>query len=118
MAVLEYLPRYARALAEVSRVLKPGGIAVFALPNRASAYHVARGAYVTLRHAERRLRGRQARLPMAHNRCVPWKLDRGLQGPGLPKAKSRACNFIFFPLQELPPRLAHLLNRPPCPPCR
>src|SRR5258708_4667786 len=91
MGVLEYLPRYARALAEVSRVLKPGGIAVFALPNRASAYHVARGAYVTLHHAERRLRGRQARLPMAHNRCVPWKLDRELEIAGLRKAKSPAA---------------------------
>src|SRR5258708_34542544 len=106
MAVLEYLPRYARALAEVSRVLKPGGIAVFALPNRASAYHVARGAFVTLRHAERRLRGRQARLPNAHNRCVPRKLDRELASTGLRKGKSRACNFLFFPLQQLAPPLA------------
>jgi ubiquinone/menaquinone biosynthesis C-methylase UbiE len=111
MGVLEYLPRYARALAEVGRVLKPGGIAVFALPNRASAYHVARGAYVTLRHAERRLRGRQAPLPMAHNRCVPWMLDRELESAGLRKVKSRACNFMFFPLQELAPRLADSLNR-------
>jgi len=111
MGVLEYLPRYARALAEVGRVLKPGGIAVFALPNRASAYHVARAAYVKLRLAERRLRGRRARLPMAHNRCVPWKLDRELEAAGLHKVKSRACNFIFFPLQELAPRIADSLNR-------
>ena len=111
MGVLEYLPRYDRALAEVSRVLKPGGIAVFALPNRASAYHVARAAYVKLRDAERRLRRRQAPLPMAHNRCVPWKLDRELEAAGLRKVKSRACNFMFFPLQELAPRLADSLNR-------
>src|SRR5207237_7776646 len=59
MGVLEYLPRYSCALAEISRVLKSGGTAVLALPNRASAYHVARAAYVSLRAFERRLRGRR-----------------------------------------------------------
>src|SRR5205085_7301534 len=49
MGVLEYLPRYSRALAEISRVLKPGGVAVIALPNRTSAYHLARAAYAALR---------------------------------------------------------------------
>jgi ubiquinone/menaquinone biosynthesis C-methylase UbiE len=111
MGVLEYLPRYSRALAEISRVLKPGGIAVLALPNRASAYHVARAAYVNLRAFERRLRGRRGPYKLAHNRCVPWKFDRELAANGLRKLESRACNFMFFPLQELAPRIADALNR-------
>ena len=111
MGVLEYLPRYTRALGQISRVLKPGGIAVIALPNRASAYHVAREAYRRFRVLERRLRGRRAPYRMAHNRCVPWQFDRELERVGLVKDASRACNFMFFPLQELAPGIADSLNR-------
>jgi len=111
MGVLEYLPRYSRALAEISRVLKSGGTAVLALPNRASAYHVARAAYVSLRAFERRLRGRRNPYRLAHNRCVPWRFDRELAAAGLRKLQSRACNFMFFPLQEFAPRVADSLNR-------
>jgi ubiquinone/menaquinone biosynthesis C-methylase UbiE len=111
MGVLEYLPRYGRALAEIFRVLAPGGVAVFTVPNRASVYHVARSSYLALRSLERRLRGRSAPAGLAHNRCVPWKLDRELAHAGLRKVQSRACNFIFFPLQELAPRASESLNR-------
>lgn len=111
MGVLEYLPRYSRALAEMARVLKPGGVAVIALPNRAAAYHVARDAYRALRAFERKLRGRRAPYRLAHNRCVPWTFDRELAQAGLAKEASRACNFTFYPLQELMPRVANSLNR-------
>jgi len=111
MGVLEYLPRYSRALAEIARVLKPGGIAVIALPNRASAYHVVRDAWRELRTVERRLRGRRAPYRLAHNRCVPWQFDRELQRAGLVKEASRACNFMFYPLQEIAPGIADSLNR-------
>jgi ubiquinone/menaquinone biosynthesis C-methylase UbiE len=111
MGVLEYLPRYSRALAEIARVLRPGGIAVIALPNRASAYHVARDAYRRLRALERRVRGKRSPYRMAHNRCVPWQFDRELKQAGLVKQASRACNFIFFPLQDIAPGFADRLNR-------
>ena len=111
MGVLEYLPRYTHALAEIARVLKPGGVAVLALPNRASAYHVARGAYASLRSFERRLRGQRTAYGLAHNRCVPWRFDGELSDAGLQKLESRACNFMFFPLQELAPHFADSLNR-------
>ena len=111
MGVLEYLPRYSRALAEIARVLKPGGIAVIALPNRASAYHVARDAWRELRTFERRLRGRRAPYSLAHNRCVPWQFDRELERAGLAKEASRACNFMFYPLQEVAPGIADSVNR-------
>ncbi len=111
MGVLEYLPRYTRALAEISRVLKPGGIAVLALPNRVSAYHFLRDAYRGACALQRRLRGRRVPYRMAHNRCVPWQFDRELAHAGLLKEASRTCNFMFFPLQVLAPRLADSLNR-------
>jgi ubiquinone/menaquinone biosynthesis C-methylase UbiE len=111
MGVLEYLPRYSRALGEISRVLKPGGVAVIALPNRASAYHVVRDGYRALRTLERKLRGRRAPYRLAHNRCVPWAFDRELARTGLPKVASRSCNFTFYPVQELMPRIAESLNR-------
>ena len=84
---------------------------MLALPNRASAYHVARGAYARLRSFERRLRGRRTPYGLAHNRCVPWRFDGELSDAGLQKLESRACNFMFFPLQELAPQFADSLNR-------
>jgi ubiquinone/menaquinone biosynthesis C-methylase UbiE len=111
MGVLEYLPRYSRALQEVQRVLAPGGIAVFTLPNRASAYHLMRSAYLSARSGARRVLGREAAPGVAHNRCVPWKFDRELAEAGLRKVQSQACNFIFFPFQELLPRASATLNR-------
>jgi len=111
MGVLEYLPRYSKALAEMQRVLAPGGVVVVTVPNRASAYHVARTGYLALRSLERQIRGRSASLGVAHNRCVPWKFDRELEAAGLRKVQSQACNFIFFPLQELAPRASERINR-------
>jgi hypothetical protein len=93
------------------RVLVPGGVVILTLPNRASAYHVAREGYFALRSIGRQLRGRSASDELAHNRCVPWKFDRELADAGLRKVQSQACNFVFFPLQELLPRASESLNR-------
>lgn len=103
MGVLEYLPRYSAALAEIGRVLKPGGMAVITLPNRASAYHLGHSLY-------RRLRPNKGE-QVSHNRCVPWMFDRELAAAGLRKLQSRACNFIFFGLHEMAPRASLALNR-------
>ena len=112
MGVLEYLPGHDKALAEISRVLRPDGVAVFSMPNGISAYHAARSAYVGLRRFERRLRrgpGRDSSL--AYNRCVPWRFPRQLAAAGLRQLDRRACNFIFFPLHEIAPRPSLALNR-------
>jgi ubiquinone/menaquinone biosynthesis C-methylase UbiE len=111
MGVLEYLPTYGHALQSVARVLKPGGIAVFTLPNRASAYHLARGAYEGLRGAVRRLGMRGQPAPCPQKLCLPWTFDRALRQAGLLPMESAACNFVLFPLKELAPRISGAANR-------
>jgi ubiquinone/menaquinone biosynthesis C-methylase UbiE len=106
MGVLEYLPACDAALREMVRVLRPGGLLVLTVPNRAAAYHLASSAYL----AARRLVGRPRSLFPAKP-CLPWVLDRQLARLGMRKLESRACNFIFFPLKELHERASDALNR-------
>jgi ubiquinone/menaquinone biosynthesis C-methylase UbiE len=110
MGVLEYLPAYGEALRSTARVLKPGGIAVFTVPNSLSPYYIAHSAYTVLRKVVHPLRSRPAEAA-APNRCIPYFLDRQLARVGLRKVDSAACNFIFFPLKELLPDLSDSLNR-------
>ena len=107
MGVLEYLSTYDVALREIARVLKPGGQVVLTIPNRASAYHVARSAYL----GARRMIGWPRAITYAANPCLPWALDRALAAAGMRKVESRACNFIFFPLREAHERASEALNR-------
>lgn len=90
MGTLEYLASYAPALAQMGRVLRPGGTLVLALPNRASAYHLARGLLVLLRALARRAlaRPRLAASPPV-NRCVPSRLRRELARHGLVPRRGR-----------------------------
>lgn len=111
MGVLEYLPTYDAALAATARVLKPGGTAVFTIPNRASTYYLARGAAQRLRGLINRLLGRARPAGYTPNRCLPWRLDGQLRRRGLEPVESAACNFILFPLKELHPALSDSLNR-------
>src|SRR6185369_3247597 len=101
------------ALAEVHRVLRPGGIAVFTVPNLLSAYHIARAAFATVRRVARRLAGRPVARSerFATRRCVPPRLDRELAQAGLRKIDGRFCNFIFFGLHELHAGASLALNR-------
>ena len=107
MGVLEYLPACDAALREMVRVLRPGGLLVLTVPNRAAAYHLASSAYL----AARRLVGRPRRRVLPAKPCLPWVLDRQLVRLGMRKLESRACNFIFFPLKELHERASDALNR-------
>ena len=107
MGVLEYLATYHLALREIARVLKLGGQLVLTIPNRASAYHLARGAYL----GARRMIGLPRTTTFAATPCLPWALDRALAAAGLRKVSSRACNFIFFPLKEAHERASEALNR-------
>jgi ubiquinone/menaquinone biosynthesis C-methylase UbiE len=105
MGVLEYLSGYGAALAEIRRVLRSGGHVILTVPNRASAYHLARSSYIGVR----RLLG-AARRPEVASPCVPWALDRQLAAAGMDKVASSACNFIFFPLKEVSERVSSAVS--------
>ncbi len=113
MGVIEYLASYDQALAEIRRVLRPGGVAVLTVPNRVCAYHVTREAAEALRAAAKRLLGRppSSSSSLLTNRCVPWRLARQLEGAGFDKVQGRFCNFVFYPLHELHEGASLALNR-------
>src|SRR5438105_2060645 len=94
LGMLEYLLSYERALAEIFRVLRPGGVAVLAVPNRTSSYHRSRRATDTARRAIKRLLGRSLRPSerFVTNHCVPAKLDQALERAGFQKVDGRYCN--------------------------
>src|SRR5438132_3916179 len=113
LGMLEYLLRYERALAEIFRVLRPGGVAVLAVPNRSSAYHRAGRVTVKLRALVKRALRRPPRASerFVTNRCVPAKLDETLARVGFEKLDGRYCNFIFHPLHELHAGASMAINR-------
>src|SRR5207245_3926521 len=91
LVLLESLWSYDLALAEIFRVLRPGGVAVLAVPNRASAYHRAGRVTTRLRSLVKRALRRPPRASerFVTNRCVPARLDRELERAGLQKLDGR-----------------------------
>ena len=113
MGVFEYLLSYDRALAEIRRVLRPGGVAVITVPSRVSAYHLSREGAETLLGLAKRMLGRppSETRRFVTNRCIPARFDRQLERAGLRKAEARYCNFILYPLHELHAGATLALNR-------
>ncbi len=113
MGVLEYLLCYDRALAEIRRVLRPGGTAVLTVPNRVCQYHVAAGAAGALREMAKKALGRPpaASRTFVTNRCVPWRLARQVARAGFTAVEGRFCNFILYPLHELHAGASRALGR-------
>jgi ubiquinone/menaquinone biosynthesis C-methylase UbiE len=113
LGMLEYLLGYERALAEIFRVLRRGGVAVLAVPNRASAYHRSQHVTAKARSLAKRLLGRAPRASERFftNRGVPAGLDRALERAGFEKVEDRYCNFIFHPLHELHAGASMAVNR-------
>jgi SAM-dependent methyltransferase len=113
MGVLEYVLDRPRALAQIHRVLRPGGAAILTVPSRISSYHLTRAAWSSVRRLAKRAMGR----PPAQSerfvtkRCIPARLDRELARAGLAKAEGRFCNLILFTLHELHAGASLALNR-------
>jgi SAM-dependent methyltransferase len=125
LGVLEYLPSYQASLAEISRVLRPGGVAVFSIPSRVSPHHVAsilafNAAGPLWRLAKRLLgRGGATAVPRVpehrRNLCVPGQFRMALRRHGFDIEMSAHSNFTVFPLDRLWPagnlRIAAALER-------
>jgi ubiquinone/menaquinone biosynthesis C-methylase UbiE len=113
LGMLEYLPSMEPALAEIARVLAPGGTAVLAMPNFAGAYHRARRFTNLARSTVKQLLGRP---PLVSDRLVrarwlPQAVDAKLARAGLAGLERRYCNFILHPLHELQPAASLAVNR-------
>jgi ubiquinone/menaquinone biosynthesis C-methylase UbiE len=111
LGVLEYLPDYSAALTEINRVLRPGGLAVLALPTSISLYNISdQLVNHTLRPIVRlakRILGRrkpkiQAGRRLGRNLCIPWKFRTLLRQHGFSPARSRYSNFFVYPLDRFP----------------
>jgi SAM-dependent methyltransferase len=110
LGVLEYLSDYCLALTEISRVLRPDGLAILALPSRISLYNISEElANHSLRPIVRlakRILGRKPRIPagepLRRNLCIPWKFRAVLRQHELNPEHSRYSNFFVYPLDRFP----------------
>ena len=122
IGVLEYVPEHRPAVAEISRVLRPGGLAVISLPSRVSLFHMT-SRLASIGKPVWRLAKRIARknapgaVVPAHRRnlCLPWQFRRLLREHELIPESSAYSSFFVFPLDRLWPeanlRAAAFLER-------
>jgi SAM-dependent methyltransferase len=113
MAVLEYLATPARAMAEIARILAPGGVAIVTVPKRVHIDQVTVAATAPLRAAARAIGGSTTdSLPRL--RMQPAELDQVARGAGLTPEGGSQYQFtpIPYPLTRLAPNLCMRLNLP------
>lgn len=111
MAVIEYLNTPERALAEISRVLRPGGIAVITVPKRLHTDRVTIGLTKPARAIARALGAASAdNLPRL--RLQPDELDEAARRQGLIPDGGAQYHFTPFPypLPRVAPQLFMRLN--------
>jgi ubiquinone/menaquinone biosynthesis C-methylase UbiE len=113
MAVIEYLSTPRRAMAEIARILKPGGIAIVTVPKRWRIDRVAVAATFPLRALARLFaQGTADSLPRL--RMQPEELDKAAVEAGLLPDGGSQYQFtpIPYPLTRLAPGLCMRLNLP------
>jgi len=114
MGVLEYVLTYDAALKEIYRTLKKDGEAIITIPNKVCPYQIAfRFALTVYRLMRRcvRMRKQAAKQDLSVKRCRPRHLDKIIAETGFEKVDSAFCNFVFFPLDVLFPKLSLSLNK-------
>ena len=112
LGLLEYLPDYRPTVAEISRLLRPGGLAIFSTPSRISPYYLTeeileRLVGPTWRAVKGLISGKpqsMGKIPQ-HSRslCLPWRLRRLTREFGLAPDQSAFTNFFIYPLERLSP---------------
>lgn len=111
MAVIEYLKTPDRALAEISRVLRPGGTAIITVPKRLHTDRVTIALSLPVRRLARMLGAASAdELPRL---CLqPDELDEAAQRQGLVSDGGAQYHFTPFPypLPRVAPQLFMRLN--------
>ena len=113
MAVIEYLKTPDKALAEMARVLKPGGIAILTMPKRWHVSRVAVAATLPVRLVAKMLGAATAdHLPRL--RLQPQELDYAARRAGLIPEGGSQYHFTPFayPLTRIAPDLLMRLNMP------
>ena len=115
MGVVEYIEDDARAVAEMARVTRPGGIVIVTLPNAWSPFRIwQRTVYQGLRSLARIVTGRgKAPAGIAHREYREREYCRLLESHGLRVADVVYYNFriIVFPFDRWMPRVTVALSR-------
>ena len=113
IAVIEYLKTADRALAEISRVLRPGGIAIVTVPKNWHIDRITIGATTPFRSLARMfVAGGADRLPRL--RLQPSELDAAAVRAGLQVEQGVQYHFtpLPYPLTRVAPDLTMRLNAP------
>ena len=113
VAVVEYLKTPDRALTEIARVLKPGGLAVVTVPKPWHVDRLAIGATAPLR-AVARMFGVAGADKLPRLRLMPGELDEAAARAGLKFEAGAQYHFtpVPYPLTRVAPGLAMRLNAP------
>jgi ubiquinone/menaquinone biosynthesis C-methylase UbiE len=113
MGVVEYLPQADQALAEISRVLAPGGIALVTVPKR---WHIGWLAWTATAPVRRlvRLTGRSGADALPRLRMQPTQLDQAAARHDLVADGGSQYYFtpLPYPFTRLVPQVAMQVNRP------
>jgi ubiquinone/menaquinone biosynthesis C-methylase UbiE/peptidoglycan/xylan/chitin deacetylase (PgdA/CDA1 family) len=117
MGVLEYLPAHDRALAEMARVLGPGGLLVLTVPTRYSLYRflerIVESAAPVYRMVRDAVNGRRRPegIYRSRNSCRPSVLVTGLREHGFDEVLTTYCKFVPMPLDRWFPNAAYRVDR-------